>query len=105
MHMSIVNQTKFKNRIKKLHNVEKDVMPNAFDYFKSITPVDTGHARRNTFLRNFVIHAKYSYAWILDKGRQHTSNGDKGSRKAPDGMSQPTIAKIKQLVATFIRKV
>jgi hypothetical protein len=53
----------------------------AFNYFKSITPRDTGNARRRTKLTGTTIKADYVYAQPLDEGH---------SRQAPDGMIKPT---------------
>lgn len=49
--------------------------------FKSLTPVDTGNARRNTRLSgNQTIEANYQYAVPLDNGH---------SKQAPNGMTKP----------------
>lgn len=49
--------------------------------FKRLTPIDTGHARRNTGLRGRdTIEATYPYAQALDQGH---------SRQAPQGMTKP----------------
>ena len=49
--------------------------------FKSLTPIKTGNARRNTNLRNNdTIEANYPYAVPLDNGH---------SRQAPQGMTKP----------------
>lgn len=49
--------------------------------FKALTPIDTGHARRNTRLvKNDTIEANYPYAQPLDQGH---------SRQAPQGMTKP----------------
>jgi hypothetical protein len=49
--------------------------------FKSLTPIDTGNARRNTKLRgNTAIEANYAYAQPLDSGH---------SKQAPQGMTKP----------------
>jgi hypothetical protein len=53
----------------------------AFDYFRSITPIRTGNARRRTRLSGDTIRADYAYAQPLDDGR---------SRQAPQGMTAPT---------------
>lgn len=73
----------------------------AYQYFRRITPVDTGHARRNTSLRGRVIHASYNYAEVLDKGRHMTSSGMRGSRQAPLGMSKPT----EQFIRNRVRQI
>jgi hypothetical protein len=53
----------------------------AFDYFRSVTPIRTGNARRRTRLSGDTIRADYAYAQPLDDGR---------SRQAPRGMTEPT---------------
>lgn len=54
----------------------------AADYFRSITPIRSGNARRNTRLQGKnVIIGDYPYAERLDQGY---------SDQAPEGMTQPT---------------
>jgi hypothetical protein len=90
----------------KLQGVKRNVMTKAFAYFKSITPIDTGNARRKTRLDSrFRIIANYAYAFVLDKGRHMASRGMRGSKQAPKGMSNPTIKKFGQWVKNFIRGV
>ena len=91
--------------MKALKGVKKNTMTQAFAYFKRITPVDTGRARRNTKMINWRIVAQYSYAWVLDKGRHLTRQGMRGSKQAPEGMTQPTIKKFGEWVRKFIRTV
>jgi hypothetical protein len=67
----------------------------AYTYFRAITPIRTGNARRNTSLNKDVIHAQYAYAERLDDGY---------SRQAPNGMSKPTEAFVKKTVDKIIRK-
>jgi len=73
----------------------------AYQYFRRITPVDTGNARRNTSLQNKTIHARYDYAEVLDKGRHMTSSGMRGSKQAPQGMSKPT----EQFIRNRVRQI
>lgn len=61
----------------------------AFKYWKSITPVKSGNARRRTRLQGRKIKANYNYAVPLDKGR---------SIQAPKGMSKPTEEYIKRRI-------
>jgi len=59
-----------------------DQLPrDAYNYWKGITPIKTGNARRRTRLQGSKIKANYNYAVPLDKGR---------SIQAPKGMSEPT---------------
>lgn len=89
----------------KLRGVKKNVIVEAFKYFKNITPVATGFARANTKLINNVITAAYNYAFVLDKGRHMTKRGMRGSKQAPKGMSTPTIKKFGEWVRNFIKGV
>lgn len=57
-------------------------LPNdAYQYWKSITPIASGNARRRTRLQGSKIKANYNYAVPLDNGH---------SSQAPRGMSKPT---------------
>lgn len=56
--------------------------------FKSLTPIDTGNARRRTQLKNNdTIEANYVYAVALDNGH---------SKQAPQGMTKPFAEWVKQ---------
>ena len=88
-----------KNRItpsaKKI-SVRVSALPKeAYDYWKSITPIRTGNARRRTRLQGNKIKANYDYAVPLDNGH---------SSQAPDGMSKPTDRFIRQRLKKAIRK-
>jgi hypothetical protein len=48
--------------------------------FKALTPIRSGNARRNTYLKGNTIEANYPYAARLDEGY---------SRQAPKGMMEP----------------
>ncbi len=67
----------------------------ALAVFKKSTPIDTGHARRNTRLRGDTIEADYPYARALENGH---------SRQAPNGMTRPTEDFIERRVDTILRK-
>ena len=67
----------------------------AYTYFKAVTPIRSGNARRSTHINKDIIHAQYPYAERLDNGY---------SRQAPNGMSKPTEAFIKKTVDNIIRK-
>lgn len=67
----------------------------AHRYFVSVTPKDTGNARRQTVLKGNTIEANYPYAQRLNKG---------WSRQAPKGMITPTLRFIRNLVSRIIRK-
>lgn len=67
--------------LKKAINELKQLPQETYNYFVSITPIDTGNARRSTSLSGKTIHANYPYAQRLDTG---------WSKQAPDGMTKPT---------------
>lgn len=67
----------------------------AYAYWVSITPKNTGNARRRTRLRGDTIEANYPYAVPLDEGR---------SKQAPDGMVKPTEKYIQRQADKKIRK-
>jgi len=91
--------TRFKNIQRKLDNLPQE----AFKFFRDITPVARGNARRNTKLNNKTIQADYPYAGVLDKGRHMTPRGMRGSEQAPQGMTKPTVNFIKQRVIQIIK--
>ena len=61
---------------------DENLAQEGYRYFRSVTPVRSGNARRKTVLRKNEILINYPYARRLDEGY---------SRQAPDGMTQPTI--------------
>ena len=65
----------------------------AYNYWKGITPVKSGNARRRTKLQGRKIKTMYGYAVPLDKG---------SSTQAPQGMSEPTERYIKQRMTRHI---
>ena len=77
-------------KLDKLMRMPKDIIPPTYQYFRDITPVDTGNAKRNTVLRGNTIVANYPYAQVLDNGRVFSNGKMQGSKQAPNGMSQPT---------------
>ena len=79
---------------KRLDELQKALDPDtlareAYDYFRSVTPVKTGNARSKTRLQGDEIKADYAYATRLDQG---------SSRQAPDGMSAPTTKFIQEYI-------
>jgi hypothetical protein len=70
------------------------VVPQQFaDKFKSLTPKKSGRARNNTRLSGDTVNADYAYAGPLNRG---------SSRQAPEGMTNPTIKYIRQVVAKLL---
>ena len=82
--------------VKRLADLEKALDPNklaaeAYNYFKSTTPIRSGNARRNTRLKGSEIQADYAYAQRLDAG---------WSNQAPQGMTKPT----EKFIQEYIKK-
>jgi hypothetical protein len=73
----------------------KQVPKRAYRFFKKITPIDTGNARRRTKLKGTTIHGAYHYASYLDNGH---------SKQAPRGMIQPTREYLNRIIKTIMRK-
>ena len=83
------------NRLKEIEKAidQKQLLDVAFNYFKSITPFDSGNAKRNTRKQGSdSIHADYAYAGRLNRG---------WSSQANDGMSKPTIDEIQK----YLKKI
>jgi len=84
--MSIQFDIKFKietslGQLKSVYQQVQQLPQDAYNYFVSVTPIDTGNARRSTSLKGKTIEANYAYANRLDHG---------WSKQAPDGMVKPT---------------
>lgn len=71
----------------------------AYDKFKSLTPVKSGNARQSTIKSSNSILANYPYAEILDAGRGFRDGQMRGSTQAPKGMSEPTLAFIRDYLS------
>lgn len=81
--------SQLKTMITKLNQLPAETL----NYFVSITPIDTGNARRSTRLvANKTIEANYVYAQRLDQGY---------SKQAKAGMSRPT----EQFVNNRVRQI
>lgn len=81
---------------KRLRQLERglDAIPRkAHEKFVSVTPKDTGNARRKTDLKGTEIQGNYPYSVRLEK--------DGWSKQAPNGMSEPTI----DFIRAEIRKI
>jgi len=89
------------DKLKTISTQLSNVPTEAYQYFKKITPIDTGNARSNTSLQGRTIQAKYDYAEVLDKGRRMTASGMRGSKQAPRGMSKPT----EQFIRNRVRQI
>lgn len=70
------------DKLKTVQNRVKQLPIDAYNHFVSITPIDSGNARRSTALVNGrQIQANYPYAQRLDQGY---------SKQARNGMVKPT---------------
>jgi hypothetical protein len=76
---------------KALNNLPKE----AYDVFKSATPVKTGNARSKTKLKGDTITANYAYATELNDGK---------SKQAPNGMVEPTTKFLDKRIKQIMRK-
>lgn len=80
-------------RMRRVRNEIDKIPGQAYTYFKSITPIDKGNARRNTKFKKIgslsTIDADYEYAVPLNEGH---------SKQAKQGMTIPTIKYIKRLL-------
>lgn len=85
-----------------LHNLDLmredilDAWAESGDEFRKLTPVLSGNARRNTRYNDNrkQITAEYPYGAVLDDGY---------SKKAPNGMSTPTLTFFEQKIQRIVR--
>lgn len=79
-------------RLNELNKIFTDetLAKEGFKFFKQTTPIKTGNARRNTFLKQNEIEANYPYARRLDEGY---------SKQAKEGMTKPTIEHMQDWIA------
>jgi len=87
-------------RLKKVEMVlnDRNIAQHVVTIFKEETPIDSGNARRSTTLKSNVIEADYPYAQVLNQGRRPTTRGMRGSKQAPEGMTKPTIERLRDYV-------
>lgn len=91
-----VNDRDFERLVDELEGIPTDLVQLGGNYFKSITPVRSGNARRRTSTQGDTIHADYPYAQRLDEGY---------SRQAPKGMTEPTIDYIDRELDRILRRM
>lgn len=91
-----INDRQFKQLMDDLPDAVRDSWRLSGDYFRDITPKDTGNARSKTSTKGDVIKADYAYAGRLDEGY---------SRQAPKGMTDPTIDKFVKLLEEYIGRI
>jgi len=97
-------------KLNKAIKIKQTVMPQVFQKFKDLTPVANqkgkrlgGNAKNNTTIdNNYVIHADYQYAQVLDQGRGYRDGQMRGSDQAPRGMSEPSKEYAKQLIKAYV---
>ena len=77
-------------------DMPRDVMKEAYKFYRNETPIRSGNARNKTKLRGNTIKSGYPYAGRLDEG---------WSSQAPDGMTEPTIEEIDDLIDDQITKL
>lgn len=82
-------------QLTKLSAIPKQITDDAYKFFRDLTPVRTGNARRNTRQQGDTIIAAYPYAQRLDEGY---------SRQAPRGMTEPTQEYIDRRIQALVRK-
>ena len=87
------NRTKnVQKRLRELRTGLGAIPQKAHKEFVSVTPKDTGNARRKTDLKGTEIQGNYPYSVRLEKG---------WSKQAPNGMSDQTI----DFIRAEIRKI
>ena len=79
-----------------MSKISTEAMTESGKYFRSITPIDKGNARRRTSTVGKRIKADYGYAGKLDDGH---------SRQAPNGMSDPTIDYLELEIEKLIKRL
>lgn len=94
MRFKIVTNNITPTSARQRRDLEK-VPAKAYTNWVSITPKDTGNARRSTRLVGQTIRADYPYAKPLDTG---------WSKQAPKGMSKPTKEFVDKLIQRLLRK-
>ena len=93
MARTVKTQNKITPSVNRIRARFDDLPKEAYDHWKSITPVRSGNAKRRTRLQGSKIKADYNYAVPLDQG---------WSKQAPQGMSKPTLEYIKKRIARHI---
>ena len=90
--MAIVGRSKIQARMELVERKVGKIKDFAADEFRKITPIRTGNARSKTNRINAGVEAAYPYANKLNDGH---------SRQAPQGMTDPTVDKIRD----YVRKI
>lgn len=90
----LIKENKVLPIVKKLHEIEIMLDENKLategaKFMKSITPIRSGNARRNTYSKGDTIYAEYPYAKRLDEG---------WSQQNQTGLIDPTIDHLQDLI-------
>jgi len=93
--MTVKTTDKITRSLQRIEQKIDQLPKQAFDYWVKITPKLSGNARQRTRFARDKILAQYPYAERLDQGY---------SKKAPQGMSQPTQKFIDQEMRKLLRK-
>lgn len=91
-----VDTSEFIKMIKDAKTGTDQAWTNTGKYFKSITPIRSGNARRRTQTTDTEIQANYRYAEALDNGH---------SPQARSGMTEPSLAYYKKQIDNLVRKI
>ena len=112
-----INSRKFKSNVKRSERFFNETLPKkAYNKFKSVTPKESGYAKSKTVLKKipngFEITGNYAYSGVLDRGLYpNPPQGGQGktrggySKKAPQGMTKPTVKYLTSEVRKFIRRL
>lgn len=82
------------NRIQNVVLNEQQLARVGADYMRSITPIDTGNARRKTFDSGSEIVADYPYAKRLDEGY---------SQQNQIGLIEPTVQYLENYIQSKVK--
>ena len=73
---------------------DDDLAKEGADYMRSITPIRSGNARRNTFSDGNMIKAEYPYAKRLDEG---------WSKQNQIGLIEPTLQYLEKYIQSKVK--
>ena len=91
-----VDRKQFDKLLREMNSFPEELVDESGKFFVNNTPIRSGNARNKTRVGRGKINADYPYAARLDEG---------WSKQAPNGMVEPTLKYIEQLVRTFIRNL
>ena len=95
MKSTLIVTDKLTPSLKRIQQKLAKVPAEAYKYWETQTPVQSGNARRSTRLQGETIKANYPYATRLNEG---------WSKQAPKGMSEPTSKFVTALIKRIMRK-